>query len=813
MTIGIAVIAWLFAALIIIHTYIVLEEYKNLDFFSALSQGISGMAEEPLAIFPLPSGCGKALFWSALAAAGIWYVVYYNITHNAIYNRDTVHGDSRWLEGAELALYNKQNTFPKGKAIADDPRNIILAYGFYLAMDNEWTRRNLNVLIIGGSGSGKSFNYVTPNALQAACNYFFTDPSGELYSSLGRYFEFYGYRVLCLNLDNMKKSGHYNPFNYIHSETDVARMATAIVANTTDGDTPGGDSQFWIDTMKVLLNALFAYLEFHADPQQRTFESVMNMILAADVDENDASKKSRLDEMFDSLAVTAPESYAVKQYQAFKKAAGKTLKSVLIQCESRLFTFFLKDVTNLTGTDDIHLERIGDEPTAFFLIIPETDSTFRYLSSMVYTQLFAVIYGYCKNTAVYSQNLVDASGRVIRSFRAGDRDDSIRVRQQAQEMLDSFRKGGSVTYNDRFGWWEVRAPGGFLITHRGSEKEAQTARDMIKRGRIESNTKQSHHGARLPIHVRGIMDEFRSTGKIPGFMEILNTCRKFSLSLDIILQSLAQLQMMYEKEWSSVPQNCDNLLYLGGGADEVTAEWLSKMTGMETRRTKSVSESYHSGGSSTMSETGEALFSMAQFRTLGGMGRNECVVIPSGLMPFKGEKYPAMKHPGYGLMKKLNSTGSGEEDFIEEGYVFDPGKNKYLADEYIKPLTESGSRPGHGSIQPETDDEALRRRRMNELKKQQAESYENNRGSDGRPVVSDAVPLGPSQSTETEPLPQEDIKKEFADKAGGGQESIENRARVIIDTTTGWWDVAEQGLKAQYAGRPSQGNRSGRAAG
>ena len=218
--------------------------------------------------------------------------------------------------------------------------------------------------IIGGSGSGKSYNFVGPNLMQANCSYVVTDPSGGLFKEYGHFFERQGYHVKCFNLSRMSEGNHYNPFHYIHSDKDVEILVTTLISNTTPPDKSGGDP-FWEKSETALLVALIAYLYHYCDEEMQNFSSVMKLMRAADSDENDSSQKSQLDYIFDGIENEDPNSFAVKQYKTFKMGAGKTLKGILISCAVRLQAFDLEDVATLTDSDDIELDNVYVDIAAF----------------------------------------------------------------------------------------------------------------------------------------------------------------------------------------------------------------------------------------------------------------------------------------------------------------------------------------------------------------------------------------------------------------------------------------------------------------
>ncbi len=413
--------------------------------------------------------------------------------------------------------------------------NIILTNTVKMSLNIRQTRKNLNVLVIGGSGSGKSRFYVKPNLMQANTSYCVTDPKGELLRSTGKFLEGKGYRIKVFNLINMKNSGNYNPFAYVYdsdgnySETAVIKMVNVLMKNTKKSENSGGD-QFWDDSTTALLAALSFYLVECEGKEKQNFSEVMNLLKKAEAKEGDDNFQSELDLIFDSLEY--PEKYkkenksnpsksdnstlhtpnstlnheymCLKYYKDFKKAAGDTAKSILISTAVRLQAFNIPDVMSLTCTDSLELHTLGDKKTALFIIIPSTDDTFNFLAAMLYTQMFDVLY-------------------------------------------------------DRANFY--------------------------------------YDGA-LKVHVRCMLDEFANLGQIPRFEELLATMRSMEISANVIIQNLSQLKKMYKDSWENVTGNCDSLLYLGG-QEPSTLEHISKLLGKETIDTRSRNRTRGRNGSTS----------------------------------------------------------------------------------------------------------------------------------------------------------------------------------------------------------------------
>ena len=277
-----------------------------------------------------------------------------------------------------------------------DPKfqnNVILTQTERLTMNsrpkNAKTARNKNVLIVGGSGSGKTRFFIKPNLMQLHSSYVVTDPKGQLVLETGRLLERAGYKISVLNTINFKKSMHYNPFSYIHSEKDILKLVTCLIANTT-GSGQKGD-EFWTNSEKLLYMSLIGYIHYEAPEEEQNFGTMLEMLNSMEVREDDEEFKNPVDCLFDELKAKDPEHFAVRQYAKYKLAAGKTAKSILVSCGARLAPFDIAELRDVTAYDELALDTLGDRKTALFLIMSDTDSTFNFLISMVYTQLFNLL--------------------------------------------------------------------------------------------------------------------------------------------------------------------------------------------------------------------------------------------------------------------------------------------------------------------------------------------------------------------------------------------------------------------------------------
>ena len=484
---------------------------------------------------------------------GIWLSTRRN------YRKGEEHGSAKWGDAA--AVNRKYRQKP-------DCMNKILTQNVRIGFNAQRHRRNLNILIIGGSGAGKTRFFVKPNVMQAAGNgaefsMIMTDPKGELALSTGRMLEEEcGYQVRILDLIHPYQSHCYNPFVYLRDDNDVQRLVTNLFKATTP---PGSTTQdpFWDNAAQMLLMALVFYLKYEAPDDEQNFAMVMEMLRAGEVDEDDSKMPSALDTLFFDLRKTDPDHIALKYYDAYHSGSGKTLKSIQITLASRLDKFNLDSIASLTITDELDLWRIGEEKTALFAIIPDNDTSFNFLVSILYTQLF----------------------------------------QQLFEVADK-KYGGS-----------------------------------------------------LPVPVQFIFDEFANISLPTDFDKILSVMRSRGVSVSIILQNLAQLKALFEKQWESIVGNCDEFVYLGGNEKE-THKYVSELLGKETIDTNTYGKSTGRNGnySTNYQNTGRELMTPDEVRMLDN---RYALLFIRGERPVMDLKYDIMKHPAVGL-----TADGGAEPYI-----------------------------------------------------------------------------------------------------------------------------------------------------
>ena len=332
---------------------------------------------------PLPSLHPLDLLVGLCCGAGLRLAVYLRGKNAKKYRHGMEYGSARWGTPKDIEPFMA----PK---FAD---NIILTKTERLMMSNRppdpKNARNKNVLVVGGSGSGKTRFWLKPNLLQCHSSYVVTDPKGSIVVECGNALLKNGYKLKILNTINFKKSMHYNPFAYVHSEKDILKLVTTLMTNTK-GEGSGGDP-FWEKSERLLLTALIAYLHYEAPVEEQNFATLLEMLNTMQVLEDDEEYQNPVDLLFEDLGKKKPKSFAVRQYKLYKLAAGKTAKSILISCGARLAPFDIQEVRDATMYDELELDKLGDRKTALFLIMSDTDSTFNFLISMIYTQLFNLL--------------------------------------------------------------------------------------------------------------------------------------------------------------------------------------------------------------------------------------------------------------------------------------------------------------------------------------------------------------------------------------------------------------------------------------
>lgn len=469
------------------------------------------------------------------------------------YRRREEYGSAKW--GFPSRINAKYATRKN-----EDPfLNKILTQNVAISFMVRRHRRNLNILVIGGSGAGKTRFFALPNILNGNCSFIILDPKGEILRTVGHVLESLGYEIKVLDLLHMDRSHCYNPFDYLRNVDDIQRLVSNIFASSTP---KGAQSQdpFWDNAASILLKAVICLLWFEAPKEEQNFDMVLEVLRSAQVKEEDESFQSPMDLLFEKVRDRDPGHIAVKFYDDFKQAAGKTMKSILITLLSKLEKFNIPSLAQLTMTDEMDLRSIGKQKTAVFAIIPDNDTSFNFLVSILYTQLFQMLF-----------------------------------------------------------------------------EEA----DLAPNGR-------------LPVHVHFVMDEFANVALPSDFDKLLATMRSREISVSIILQNLAQLKALYEKEWESIVGNCDEFLYLGGN-EQSTHEYVSKLLGKETIDTNTYGQSKGRNGnySTNYQSTGRELKTSDEMRMLDNQ---YALLFVRGERPVMDLKYDLTKHPNF----KLTPEGGGK---------------------------------------------------------------------------------------------------------------------------------------------------------
>lgn len=468
--------------------------------------------------------------------------IYFSTRRN--YRRREEHGSAKWGD---------TGTLNKKYRDKDPSANKLLTQNVRIGLDGKKHRRNLNILVCGGSGAGKTRFFCKPNAMQCNTSMVILDPKGEIVRDVGGLLEKKGYEVRVLDLINMHRSHCYNPFVYLRNDNDVQRLVTNLFKATTPKGSQSQDP-FWDTAASMLLLALVFYLKYEAPPDEQNFPMVMELLRAGEVREDDDSYVSPLDELFDRLEMVNPEHIALKYYRDYHSGSAKTLKSIQITLAARLEKFNLESLAGLTATDELDLPSLGEKKVALFALIPDNDTSFNFLVSILYTQLFQQLF--------------------------------------------------------------------YLADHK--------------------------YGGSLPVHCHFIMDEFANVSLPDDFDKILATMRSRNVSVTIILQNIAQLKALFEKQWESILGNCDEMLYLGGNETSTHKLISESYLGKSTIDTNTYGKSSgRSGNYSTNYQiTGRELMTPDEVRM---MDNRYALLFIRGERPVMDEKYNPLKHPNVAL--------------------------------------------------------------------------------------------------------------------------------------------------------------------
>ena len=490
-----------------------------------------------------------------LLCYGFGIGIYFSTRRN--YRRREEHGSAKW--GDARAVNKKYCQTPKSE-------NKLMTQNVSIGLNAKKHRRNLNTLVCGGSGAGKTRFYCKPNLMQANTSFVILDPKGEIVRDVGKLLEAKGYEIKVLDLISMEKSHCYNPFVYLQNDNDIQRLVTNLFKSTTPKGSQSNDP-FWDTAASMLLLALVFYLHYEAPEDEQNFAMVMEMLRAGVIEDEEEPRPSPLDNLFSELEYENPDHIALKYYHSYHSGSAKTLKSIQITLAARLEKFNLESLASLTSTDELELETLGEKKTALFALIPDNDTSFNFLVSILYTQLFQQLF--------YSADHI--------------------------------------------------------------------------------------HGGSLPIPVHFLMDEFANVSLPDDFDKILSVMRSRSVSVSIILQNLAQLKALFEKQWESIVGNCDEFLYLGGN-EQSTHKYVSELLGKSTIDTNTYGKSEgRSGSYSTNYQiSGRELLTPDEVRMLDN---RYAILFIRGERPVLDFKYDILKHPNVAL------TADGKAGVYEHGEV------------------------------------------------------------------------------------------------------------------------------------------------
>ena len=473
----------------------------------------------------------------ALVCYGLAVTLYYSDHENRRPGEE--YGSAKWGSAREL---NKQYADPNGK-------NVILTKHVSIGLDGYKHQRNLNILVVGGSGSGKTRFFCKPGIMSVNCSYLIVDPKGEMLRSTGYLLKDEGYDIKVFDLIHPRQSDGYNPFTYIRDDPDVLKLMDNLVKNTTPPKGASNDP-FWEKAEIALDSALMLYLLYEAPVEEQNFEMLMFMLECARVMEEDEQYQSPLDLLFQTLEERDPSHIAVREYKVYKQAAGKTAKSILVTASVRLAAFIFPQYAAMMQTDEMNFASMGERKRAIFCVIPVNDGSMNYLVSMLLTQCFQQLY-----------------------LRADER------------------------YNGR-----------------------------------------------LPVPVRVIQDEWANVAQPDSYPKVLATCRSYNIGINIIVQNIQSIKALYKDEWEGIIGNCDTLLFLGGGNEPTSLEFVSKLLGKETVHTRTRGQTKGRSGSSSMNfqQTGRDLMTPDEIRMLP---TNDALLFIRGEKPVRDKKYDIKKHP------------------------------------------------------------------------------------------------------------------------------------------------------------------------
>lgn len=637
---AIGIICYLIAVYFLLHVFEARSVHSHKSLNRCIEIAKNTALNEPTAVLPIDFRT-LGFILGITVVLGVFSYMKYKMSHIIdVDNPYNALGSDHLMTSKEKKEFDRDYSDPIGSDSIDGKKNMILSKDMCLMIDNQTTNYNANILTIGGSGTGKSRFFVGPNILQANTNFIVTDPKGELLKKYGKYLEDEGYKVFVYNIADMGTSNHFNPFCYLKDEEDVATMVDIVLKNTSDTkDQKSQKDPFWDAAMSLLLTAISAYL-WQTPEETKTWSRVIELVRAGRT--IDPEIPSELDRIFSHLAKDPEhkDDFCVSQYQDFLACGnGKTRDNVLVTCTARLRHFDLPKIKSLTAYDDMDFENFASEKRALFVIIPSYKTTFNFIVSLMYSQLFSTLYFFAEQRSEFcSQVRIPSTDEVIKVFNGKNADDIPKAFKEAKSYkanLTSF----TLRRNKARDRYEILNRRKEVVAYRKTKEKAEDFVELLKTAEVERCTQ------RLPNHTRFILDEFANLAPIAGFPQLISTMRSYEISVSIILQSLAQLKAMYDLDWQTISGNCDTTIYLGGNESETT-RWLSEEIGGK-KTARLLGESYQAGnmgGSSSVSLSGVEVLSMSDLRQLK---KDECLVILKGLPMYKGKKYNIKDHPRF----------------------------------------------------------------------------------------------------------------------------------------------------------------------
>lgn len=651
------------------------------NYMEAFQMAIETMASAPFSCFP-PRAESIPVLLVLLGIVGtITAVSYFRGEMRAEVMTKNTNGSAKWC--TDYKNYNKDFTTPWEDKEHTPDLNIILSENVKLGMsiqkvDNQ---RNLNCAIVGGAGTGKSFREIKPNIMQANCSMVVTDPSGELFTCCAKALIKKGYKVKIFSTSDMVHSNCYNPFDYVYDENgeiDEVKVSTLIylfLKNATECKEKSSGDPFWEKSAKALLTALAYYmLENESMAKENiNFTTALKLVQAGKVSEDSCSSESTLDKLMDEEYKMAGQngrvSRAMSNYKTFKLAPSRTANSILISCAVDLQLFDNVKVQNLTRTDleedfnNVHLDQIGDEKTALFINIPQANGTFNFLVAMLYSQLFESLFTKGEKLVKKRWLIKDKWGEPLFTMLS-DKETAeaiVNDREKLTVYERSTKRDGKI--------YQIRN-GRKILREVMNENYAKSVIDRLSEAVVEKGYKE-----KLPFPIRCLMDEFANIGEVPEFTQLLATMRKYNISCTIVLQNIAQLKKMYEKEWEGVLGNCDSKVFLGSSENE-TCKYFSDLLGKGTIVVRDRGRSFSSkGGNSSQNykHTARELMTPAELATMSG---KKCIVIVRGIDPFMDNKYNFLKHPNYHMTGDANKENEANEEFLDTYYNNTPYSKK-----------------------------------------------------------------------------------------------------------------------------------------